>query len=658
VTRHLLFDKARDLQQWAAFLAQAGVWTRLASLPGAVAARQRLAEACERVSAAMRLRELHDREPDVFVGAVHRVLQAEDGCRGQPSSPSSPETEAQRYYSCVSTCERLLFSLADYPRSLPLGSSDATDAVIFANCVAVAFLEAALDRRGQLVASFPALLPPPLSERGQRCLAGSVPPPRGVGSSWLVSPKMRQALEALRLVNLEVLPSAPRHGLPLLDSQALRLLESLQELCRSTLRAGHASLCDLQGQQMAQLRQGVLEHLVQAEARIAAPAGTVPGAVLLAEEFEDLETVVRLTVEGDPERLEVHLARSEVFRVRALEQFLRTQALQPHFFSTVQRFEVPEALVEALLAPYPELRWTLEVDGLSEASTEATWQAAMDRVERRAAAMVQRERHSAVKREAFAALAALSRAAAGLGEDTEDTSVEDLACLGRIQRTCHRFGGNGTAPSTVGSKRPSPVGPPASVEDCLQELSEHTDVIVGKLRTEGSEGRFFADAARLVRLVERGLCERGVDLAPLLLCEAGSEAPVHGSGKDGAAARALQRLWAKVVLADEERWQEVLIAPEGPVRDGLIAETGFYRMISWKGPLGPSGGAPPRSADLVSLCGVFQKLWPLAPALRLAVADSARAGLVAATNGVSGGAGGGNAVGATASFGEHAFVEQ
>ncbi|CAE8635117.1 unnamed protein product [Polarella glacialis] len=43
--RHLLFDKARDLEQWLCFLDEAGVWTRMGGAPNVVAAQQAAAEA-------------------------------------------------------------------------------------------------------------------------------------------------------------------------------------------------------------------------------------------------------------------------------------------------------------------------------------------------------------------------------------------------------------------------------------------------------------------------------------------------------------------------------------------------------------------------------------------------------------------------------------
>merc|ERR1712226_228270 len=94
-----------------------------------------------------RLREFHDANPHVFAGAIQRALQDEPA-ELELEQTSTPD--AHRFYSRASACERLLATLQSYPRSLPFGSGDVTDAVIFTNAVVVAFLEAVLERRGQL----------------------------------------------------------------------------------------------------------------------------------------------------------------------------------------------------------------------------------------------------------------------------------------------------------------------------------------------------------------------------------------------------------------------------------------------------------------------------------------------------------------------------
>ena len=83
-------------------------------------------EACERVAVAQKLRELGDEDPEVFAGAIRRALQDADG---EADGDSGGLSAARRFYGRPSACERLLSSLVDYPRSLPLGSSDVSNAV-------------------------------------------------------------------------------------------------------------------------------------------------------------------------------------------------------------------------------------------------------------------------------------------------------------------------------------------------------------------------------------------------------------------------------------------------------------------------------------------------------------------------------------------------
>ncbi|CAE8726429.1 unnamed protein product, partial [Polarella glacialis] len=140
----------------------------------------------------------------------------------------------------------------------------------------------------------------------------------------------------------------------------------------------------------------------------------------------------------------------------------------------------------------------------------------------------------------------------------------------------------------------------------------------------------LADAARLVRLVERGLSERGADVAalqprePAAVLAATAAASASGTGRDVAVSCALQCLWAEVIMADNLLWRRVLSAPECTERDELIASTGYCRMLAWRSPgmKVPVAGAPgsrlfPRSAALEELCGARPELQHLAPALRL-----------------------------------------
>lgn len=475
--------------------------------------------------------------------------------------------------------------------------------------------------------SFPMLLPPPEAETMERYLDGSAQPPRAIGSDWLVSPRMRTLLEDLRLINLEVIPKSAAQGLPLLNAQALRVVDSFQDLCRSSLRAGLASFCDLRGPSMAQFRGSTLMHLAQAEARLAVAPGEGPQrALVLAEEFEDIEAIVHLAAASDPARLDNLLARSDTFRTVALEQFLRAKSLQPFFFRTLERLNVPDALRDKLLEPYPELQWTLDVHAIKGTSTESDQTSIFEVVQRKTAAMAQRERHSAAKRETFAALSTLARFAAGGGEEAEDMVVADLACIGRLRRACYHFGDE----VAVGSKRPSSDGPPNSAEECLLMLVHHLDIMrvpLGTLRAEKREGQMFQDAARLVRLVERGLVDRGADVQALLQSVRRDptehseqlEGFSSSSGSDAIVIWALKKLWRNFIIADKNEWEEINQAAEGAVRNRLIANTGFYQMLAWSISTGLAGWRPPRSADLAMLCDTFQAdLQRLAPALRLA----------------------------------------
>merc|ERR1712062_214165 len=108
---------------------------------------------------------------------------------------------------------------------------------------------------------------------------------------------VQRALEDLRVVSLEVLPTVPRRHLPLLDAQAIRVVQGLQQLCRGILLAAYASFSDLHCTAMAKIRKEVLSHLADAEACLVEKA-TVSGQQLrtlqFAEEFEDLELFIKL----------------------------------------------------------------------------------------------------------------------------------------------------------------------------------------------------------------------------------------------------------------------------------------------------------------------------------------------------------------------------
>jgi len=292
-------------------------------------------------------------------------------------------------------------------------------------------------------------------------------------------------------------------------------------------------------------------------------------ALLLAEEFEDFDALVNLSAQsGDLTGLDHHLANSVAFRASALEIFLRSQKLQPLFFRTIQRFPLSPVELEEVLAPHPEIRWTLDLHNLGENPAENEWQAAFERIERRASAVVNKEKNSAVKRDAFAALAALARAAAGQPPEM-DGPVRELACLGRLRKVCFRFGPEAMG-SMVGTKRPRQDEPPASPEECLIGLAGCIRTAIGELRKERCEGTVLEDAAMLVLIVERGMSKRGVDVGQLVATVASSGIFDDGAvwvatapGGDERAARCLQRLWAEVALADDSLWQDILQAPAG-----------------------------------------------------------------------------------------------
>lgn len=130
----------------------------------------------------------------------------------------------------------------------------------------------------------------------------------------------------------------------------------------------------------------------------------------------------------------------------------------------------------------------------------------------------------------------------------------------------------------------------------------------------------FSDVARLVRMVERRLEERGVDIEALLQPSTCGEASASADNPLGIVSM-LQLLWAELVCAEEASWQEVLIAHEGRERNVLLASLGFCRVVRWReGDSTPT--RMPSSAKLEPLCEAFAALRPLAPALRLVGDDS------------------------------------
>ncbi|CAJ1447597.1 unnamed protein product [Effrenium voratum] len=398
-SRQVLSGKAQAFEQWLRFLHKAGIWIRMGNAPNITAAQQKVAEACERIAACRQMREFQDRAPEVFASAIHNALD-----RGA----DPPADEESEYYGSPGSCERLLSSLAEYPRTLPFGSGGAWDAVVFVQGASCAFLEAALDRRSQLLAAYPTALPPP--DASQRYFANSVRALSGQGSSWLMAPSVQRALEDIRVLSLEVLPV--RQRLPLLDAQALRVVEGLQQLCRSSLRAAHASFGDLHGAEMAKLRPEILNHLADAEASLLENAKLGQRrTLLLAEEFEDTEIFVRLAADADLPRLDEQMSKSEPFRQHAFAQCLKQPRLHPLFFRLIRAFPPSKEVLEELMLPYPELRWTLELNGVREAP-RGQWSTALRAVREIASKNSDRGGKSTAK--AMKALAAIAARA----EDT------------------------------------------------------------------------------------------------------------------------------------------------------------------------------------------------------------------------------------------------
>jgi len=287
---------------------------------------------------------------------------------------------------------------------------------------------------------------------------------------------------------------------------------------------------------------------------------------------------------------------------------------------------VPPAQLEELLAPHPELRWTLEMQGLREGASEEEWRAVLLSVKRQVTGVVQRERRSVKKQNLFAALdklvshAASSSTASSARLCQDELSVCDVGCLTRLHRTCEHF--EASWPS-VGEKRPRQDGPPVTAEECLRKLTmvshdAQTTMrrALSEHRRKEKEGLLLADASRLVWLIEMPMLDRGLDLAALLASTLPGCAP-----EDERVSKDLQRLWAEAMLADEALWLQVLSAKAGQERDEAIAKTGFYRMLVSLRSLSFSS----RSANLEALCASSEsyaaELRPLAPALRLAEAQ-------------------------------------
>eukprot|EP00930_Biecheleria_cincta_P034456 TRINITY_DN23815_c0_g1_i1.p1 TRINITY_DN23815_c0_g1~~TRINITY_DN23815_c0_g1_i1.p1 ORF type:complete len:1180 (-),score=188.82 TRINITY_DN23815_c0_g1_i1:12-3551(-) len=627
ITRHMLYDKARDLERWLCFLDEAGFWMRMGSAPNIVTAQQNVAEACERVAACSKLREFHDRAPEVFCSAIHRISQETT----DENDADSVEAQMQKFYSHPAECDRLLTSLAEYPRTLPLGSGGAYDAVLFVANVATGFLEAAVERRNQILTSHPTLLPPPEPDQTRRYLPNAIPPVAGVGSSWLVSPSILKALEQVWLVSLEVLPCRSMPGLPLLDAQTLRVVDGLQKLCRSILRAAHATCADLHCTVMAQIRRDSLRQLAEAETCLAEDPAAFSGpqrALMLAEEFEDFEAVVMMSAISNVHRLEEHMEKSEPFRAHAFAHCLRHAQLHPLFFRLLRLFPPRSEVLDELLRPYPEIQWTLSIRNLNESCSSEKWMQALQDVGSLAQKTVLDHRCNVKKRNIFVALASISSVAMGRNSQPEDPAVADLASIGRLQRLCHRFGNAATRMSEEDQFQETSRSA-MSERECLSALCDCVHEALVELCEQGAETQLLVDAARLVRLVERGLTEKRVDLTALLPREPSVASPAAGAGslnQDAVVVGNLQKLWAEVIMADAALWKQLLTHSPDDKRDALVAGSGFYRMLTWRGSekavsivaAGSPTSSLPRSAGLDELCGSRPELRPFQPVLRVA----------------------------------------
>jgi hypothetical protein len=320
---------------------------------------------------------------------------------------------------------------------------------------------------------------------------------------------------------------------------------------------------------------------------------------------------------SDLPRLDKHMTSSEGFRTRALAQCLRKPRLQPLFFRSLRMRPIPQDLLEELLLPYPELRWTMDVHGLDEFnSSEQDWLRALASVKQRACASALAEK-SAAKRDVFAALAVIACAAAGKGSNLElERPIANIASLGRLQRICHRFSKRDFDDEIEQSKRVGPQGPALGIEECLVSLSGCIREALPSLREEGAEAQLIADTARLIRLVEADVAERGFEIQALLPKDPSAASSASSSGGATATAGSLQKLWTEVVLADELLWRQVLVAPEGSNRDQMIANTGFYLIVTHL-MAGHSIRQMPPSSCLEALSGARPEIRPLAPALRL-----------------------------------------
>merc|ERR1712014_120200 len=147
------------------------------------------------------------------------------------------------------------------------------------------------------------------------------------------------------------------------------------------------------------------------------------------------------------------------------------------------------------------------------------------------------------------------------------------------------MGGNACIRASEEKQLQETSGSAMSERECLSALCACMHEALVELCEQGSEAQLLADTARLVRLIERSLTEKRVDLASLLPREPSVPSPAATTGslnQDAVVAGNLQKLWAEVIMADAALWKELLTHSPDAKRDALIAGSGFYRMLTWR----------------------------------------------------------------------------
>jgi len=637
MTRHMLYDKSEDLEKWLSFLSACGTWAHLGGRAETTALQQYLVEALERVAATIQLRELDDVvHTAVFQELISKIPDQGTSAsttsavaRSAASSSSGALSLRQRYYSQVSACERILSSVAEYTAN-QTGTAENLQVNLFSNKTIASFLEAALDRRAQVMSKFPGLLPTAPRPSTGPCLASSLPYPRALGSEWLVAEGVTEALEALWKKTIEGVPASATTGepLPLLQVQCAAVLDVAFRTARAWVMCVYASTADLQHERLVKLRAKLISSLASVEVASGVPEGA-PRALQLALEFEDVEAIVALAGKYDVERLDKLLQSSQSFRKRALDFCIRQPQLRPLFFRAVRHLNLPKTEIAELVEKYPLVAWTLEVHSLGQSATHEDWLRVLGSISAKAAAAATEETENLVKRDALAALEALAkRAAAPPGAGAKAPPTTDVACLGRLQRLCRRYSRVSADTNMEDMENmqddleqleemdleEAPVPP----EVLLQVLTQCIKPALLGLHRVGAEGRFLSDLVHLVRLVEGELMQAHVDVSntvkSLMQGEALAVAASQKESSPEAVVLSLQTLWKEVIVAEKGDWLEVLRMPESPERERYLSSLSFWRMAAWSR---DDQGCAPRSMDLDALCQTFKCLQPLRPALRL-----------------------------------------